>query len=315
MIGLSYCNVGLLLIRAGQTYRVDKCCDERTTDTVIRSAIILAAGMGVRLRELGQRIPKGYICLGTRVILEESISHLVAVGIRHIVVVTGHLAEFFELLPAKYGGIVRLVHNPLYAESGSMYSLYCARQHVDEDFLLLESDLIDERRALTSCLENRHENVVLLSGNTNSSDEIFVETNQEGHLVSMSKNRHALGATIAGEFVGISKVSQRLFGVMLRRAVESFRTTRHVDYETDCLVSSAGLVAVNCHLVEDLIWSEIDHASHLWRARNVVYPGLQKQDDENGVFHPSAQDPSESPPNSIPSIPFAQGKQKERNPQ
>ena len=275
---------------------------------MIRSAIILAAGMGIRMRGLGKRIPKGYICLGTHTILEESISHLVAVGIGRIVIVTGHLAEFFAPLAVKYRGIVRLVHNPLYAESGSMYSLYCARRHVDEDFLLLESDIIYERRALTTCLENRHENVVLLSGYSNTSDEVFVQTSPEGHLVSMSKNRDVLGAAVAGEFVGISKISQNLFRVTLEKAVESFRTTRHVDYETDGLVSSAGFVVVNCHLVEDLIWSEIDDASHLWRARNVVYPRLQRQSAENRAFQPNAQGLNESPPDSNRGIPVAQGK-------
>ncbi len=114
----------------------------------------------------------------------------------------------------------------------------------------------------------------------------------------MSKNRDVLGAAIAGEFVGISKVSQRLFGVMLEKAVERFRTTRRVDYETDCLVASTGLLDVHCHLVEDLIWSEIDDASHLSRARDVVYPRLQEQDDENDLFRPSRQGPSNSPPDS-----------------
>jgi len=46
---------------------------------------------------------------------------------------------------------------------------------------------------------------------------------------------------------------------------------------------------VNCHLVEDLIWSEIDDASHLGRARNVIYPRLQKKNDGNGFFLPSVQ--------------------------
>ena len=124
----------------------------------------------------------------------------------------------------------------------------------------------------------------------------------------MSKNRDVLGATIAGEFVGISKISQSLFRVTLENAVESFRTTRHVDYETDGLVSSAGLVAVNCHIVEDLIWSEIDDASHLWRARNVVYPRLQRQNAENRAFQPNAQGLNESPPDSNRGIPVAQGK-------
>jgi hypothetical protein len=55
------------------------------------------------------------------------------------------------------------------------------------------------------------------------------------------------------------------------------------------LVSSAGRVAVNCHLVEDLIWSEIDDASHLGRARNIIYPRLQKLHAESDLFLPSAQ--------------------------
>ena len=280
--------------------------ERRTIDFgAVREAVILAAGMGIRMRELGNRIPKGFIRLDTRAIIDESISRLLAVGIRRIVIVTGHLAEFYAPLQAKYRAVVRLVHNPRYAESGSMYSLYCARSHVHGDFLLLESDLIYERRALTSCLEYPHKSVVLLSGYTNSSDEIFVETSQHGHLVSMSKNRDALGAAIAGEFVGILKVSQRLFGVMLEKAVESFRTTRRVDYETDCLVASSRLLAVHCHLVEDLIWSEIDDASHLSRARDVVYPRLREHDDEIDLFGPSRQGPNNSPPDSNRGIPVA----------
>ena len=91
--------------------------------------------------------------------------------------VTGHLAEQFEPLRDRYQGAVQLVHNSYYADSGSMYSLYCARQHVDEDFLLLESDLIYERRALAALLEYPEDDILLLSGFTNSSDEVFVETN------------------------------------------------------------------------------------------------------------------------------------------
>ena len=97
-------------------------------------------------------------------------------GIQRIVIVTGHLAEQFEHLQTRYHQTVQLVHNPHFADSGSMYSLYCARHWVDEAFLLLESDLVYERRALTICLDYPSDNVVLLSGFSKSSDEVFVET-------------------------------------------------------------------------------------------------------------------------------------------
>ena len=41
--------------------------------SMVRKAVILAAGMGVRLKERGRQTPKGCLCLGEKPILEESI--------------------------------------------------------------------------------------------------------------------------------------------------------------------------------------------------------------------------------------------------
>jgi len=254
--------------------------------SMVRTAIILAAGMGVRLKERGRLTPKGCLCLGEKSILEESIVQLLAVGIQRIVIVTGYLAEQFEPLEARYRGAVQLVDNPHFAESGSMYSLYCARHCVDEDFLLLESDLVYERRALTTCLEHPSDSVVLLAGFSNSSDEVFVET-RNGLLVAMSKNREHQGHEIPGEFVGICKISRSLFTVMLDTAAKRFAATRHMDYETDCLVAAARVKAVSCHVVEDLIWCEIDDESHLARARELIYPTILEQ--QNTTVAPARQ--------------------------
>ena len=233
--------------------------------------------MGVRLKDRGKLAPKGCMCLGEKSIVEESVLRLLGVGIQRIVIVTGHLAEQFEHLQTRYGQTVQFVHNPHFADSGSMYSLYLARHCVEGAFLLLESDLVYERRALTTCLEHPADNAVLLSGFSNSSDEVFVET-QDGRLVEMSKNRERLGTEVLGELVGICKIPRSLFEVMLDAATKRFRTTRHVDYETDCLVAAARLMPLSCPVVEDLIWCEIDDESHLARARNLVYPAVQERD-------------------------------------
>ncbi len=248
-------------------------------DVSIRTAIILAAGMGMRLKERGKLTPKGCMRLGEKSIVEESVIRLLAVGIERIVIVTGHLAEQYEPLQNQYREAVQLVHNPHFADSGSMYSLYCTRHCVDEAFLLLESDLVYERRALIACLESSSDNVVLLAGLSNSSDEVFVET-LNGHLVAMSKNRDHLGDEISGEMVGICKISRPLFSVMLDTAEQRFVTTRHMDYETDCLVAASRDVPISCPVVEDLMWCEIDDETHLTRARNEIYPVVQQGDAE-----------------------------------
>jgi 2-aminoethylphosphonate-pyruvate transaminase len=236
-------------------------------------AVILAAGMGTRLRDAHAGMPKGFLELGGRPIIEHSISRLEQAGITDIIIVTGHLAEHYQQLAARYDGLVRLAHNPEYAESGSMYSLFCASDLIDEGFLLLESDLIYESRALDVLLNRDFADAVLLSGPTNAGDEVYVEA-PGGLLVNMSKDRNKLGS-VAGELVGISKISLGLFAVMKNLAGEQFRESLYYDYETDCLVAAAQTWEIPCPVVSDLVWAEIDDPAHLERARNDVMPRLR----------------------------------------
>ena len=148
-----------------------------------------------------------------------------------------------------------------------MYSLFCARDLVEDDFLLLEADLVYERRCLTACLVASSRNVVLLTGFSQTSDEVFVAT-RSGYLQGMSKDRRALAeetpdCEIKGELVGISKISQQLFSIMIEKAMIRFQTTRHMDYESDCLVAAARETPVACLLIEDLICCEIDYEEQL----------------------------------------------------
>ena len=239
------------------------------------TAVILAAGMGTRLRgELEDR-PKGFLELGDRPIISESLDRLVDAGIDDVIVVTGHCAEYYDALAAESGGLVRTVHNDRFADSGSMYSLYCARELLHGDFLLLESDLIYEPRALEVLLEHSAADAILLSGPTHAGDEVYVETRDQ-HLLAMSKDRAALG-DVAGELVGISKVSTDLFGVMQKIAAAAFVTSLRFDYETDCLVAAAAERVIACPVVADLVWGEIDDPAHLRRARETVYPEIRQR--------------------------------------
>jgi 2-aminoethylphosphonate-pyruvate transaminase len=254
----------------------------------VREAVILAAGLGSRLNELGVLTPKALLRLGDRPIVEEAVERLLSVGIERVVIVTGHLAEHFDPIADRYPGIIELVHNPLFADSGSMYSLYCARSFVEGDFLLLESDLIFERRALDECLASTSESVLLLSGFSHTNDEVFVAS-RRGFLRAMSKNRRALvtmtpGAVLAGELVGISKISQALFSIMVKAAKQYFLRSLHMDYETDCLVLAARTRPMDCVKVEDLVWCEIDNLDHLRRARTVIYPAVVAKDRHEGRF-------------------------------
>jgi 2-aminoethylphosphonate-pyruvate transaminase len=240
----------------------------------MKLAVILAAGMGTRLRSEHEGKPKGFVELDGRAIIEISIASLERAGIRDIVIVTGYGAEHYRDLAARYDGLVRLVQNDTFADSGSMYSLYCARDLIDDDFLLLESDLIYEARALDVLIEHNGADAVLLSGPTHAGDEVYVAAPQ-GRLVAMSKDKATLPCEPAGELVGITRISRGLFAIMKQLAEQAFADSLYFDYETDCLTQAAASWPVDCLLVKDLLWSEIDDPAHLQRARNIVWPQIQ----------------------------------------
>lgn len=239
---------------------------------IIKLAVILAAGMGTRLKELGVSRPKGFLQLGEHPIIVESITKILNSGIERIVIVTGHLAEFYEELKAHYPQVTT-IHNPVYATSGSMYSLYCAREVIDSDFLLLESDLIYERRALSIAINFPQNNVVLLSGHTNAGDEVYVETRGE-NITAMSKNPSNFNHLPTGEFVGICKISLPLFEKMINYGQLKFNESIKFDYETDALVDVAQSYPVYYTLIPNLFWAEIDDSNHLSRAKAQVYPNI-----------------------------------------
>jgi len=241
------------------------------------TAVILAAGMGTRLKEKGQLAPKGFLAFGDRPIIAESLARLQRAGISRVIIVTGHLHEFYEQLAAASGGLVETVHNPIYADSGSMYSLYVARDRIAEDFLLLESDLIYEQRALDTVTAGPSANVLLVSGRTDAGDEVYVEA-RDGKLVTMSKDRSALKGEVIGELVGITRVSRALLEAMVADAERRFARTHQVAYETDCLVAAAKTIPIDCALVPDLLWSEIDDEAHLQRASKTIYPAIRARE-------------------------------------
>lgn len=239
----------------------------------MRHAVILAAGMGTRLRAEHSGKPKGFVELDGRPIIDASIARLERAGVADIIVVTGYAANYYEQLAVRYDGLVRTVHNPDFEHSGSMYSLWCARNLIDDDFLLLESDLVYEQRALDVLINHEMPDVVLLSGPTHAGDEVFVET-ADGLLVAMDKDKSRLQGPVAGELVGISRISRGLFAVMKHLAEQAFEDSLHYSYETDCLVAAAQAWDIACPVVADLAWGEIDDPAHLRRVREEVLPRL-----------------------------------------
>ncbi|HHW10827.1 MAG TPA: NTP transferase domain-containing protein [Firmicutes bacterium] len=101
-------------------------------------ALILAAGMGTRLRPITETLPKTMVPVLGEPMVQRQIRFLREIGIDEITVVTGYLAEKLAPLKRQYG--VRLVHNPRFNVWQNLYSLYVAREYL-EDTYILEGDV------------------------------------------------------------------------------------------------------------------------------------------------------------------------------
>jgi 2-aminoethylphosphonate-pyruvate transaminase len=237
-----------------------------------RLAIILAAGRGRRLGVLGEEIPKGFINIGGRTLIERSIDELREAGVQRVRIVTGHLSHCYENLATRIGGAIELAHNPAYATTGSLSSLLCAGP-IDEPYLLVESDLLYESRAPRLLMQAPDTDLLLASGATGSGDEVYVAA-EDGRLTDLSKDLATLRGSRVGEFVGLTRLSPALHAEVVACAPDLLATGRPVDYETG-LVMASRRHPLPVLVIPDLLWTEIDDEHHLARAVERVAPRMR----------------------------------------
>lgn len=99
-----------------------------------RQAVILAAGAGMRMIPLNMEVSKGLLEVNGEVLIERLIRQLQEVGIRKIYVVVGFMKEKYEYLMDAYG--VELIVNPEYAVKNNLHSLYLAREHLTNAYVI-----------------------------------------------------------------------------------------------------------------------------------------------------------------------------------
>lgn len=108
----------------------------------VENAIIMAAGLGTRMRPLTNEIPKPLVKVNGRRMIETIVQGLRDNGIEDISVVTGYLAEKFEFLIDKYPSL-KLINNPYYQKYNNLSSLYVARNELKNTIILDGDQLIN----------------------------------------------------------------------------------------------------------------------------------------------------------------------------
>jgi histidinol-phosphate/aromatic aminotransferase/cobyric acid decarboxylase-like protein/choline kinase len=151
-------------------------------------AVILAAGLGRRMRPLSDREHKALLKVGETTILGRIMDALGQAGVRRATVVTGYRAPDIEqFLRTGYPDAdLRFVHNPRFAETNNVVSLSLALGELDfdMDILLIECDLIFDAGVLARLVSSPARNAALLDRYRTGMDGTVVEV-RDGFIASV----------------------------------------------------------------------------------------------------------------------------------
>jgi choline kinase len=172
-------------------------------------AIILAAGVGSRIRPLTDNCPKSLLKVGGKTILEMMISHIQDCGINEVVFVLGYLQEQIkDYVKTNFPDLnAHFVTNDRYSETNTGFSLMLTRDLIKESaFIKFDADVVFDKEILNKLIASEYANCLCIDKNINlDAEEIKVIIEDNNRVVKASKAVNPQDAV--GESIGIEKIS------------------------------------------------------------------------------------------------------------
>ena len=234
----------------------------------MNTAVILAAR-----RERDSEIPYPLLqytegeCL-----LDRTLSILRDIKIDKVIIIVGYRAELFQ----KYSNEndVVIVENKDYEFTASMGSLALAKNLINDDFLLIESDTFFERTLLESLSAIDSGNCLTMTEESGSGDECYVET-RSNFVTKITKDKHRV-CNFEGEMIGVSRICLSTY-LKLVDAWEQC-SNPYLNYEY-LLMDVTDVLDRPVLKLRNLIWGDVDCKEDFKRLKNDIFPKLRRKED------------------------------------
>jgi len=240
-------------------------------------AIILAAGKGTRLNGHDLK-PKCLFEVGGQTLLARQVEALREAGINDIVIVLGFEAERIRDL---YEHTASFVINSRFEDTSSLYSLWLAREHLRDGFVVLNCDVLFHPQLLTRLLSSPFEDALLIDlvdkNNNHLGDEEMKIKLKDGLVADISKDMDPAEAD--GENVGIVKFSAEGACRLVEEMDVLIASGRLREWAPRAFLAFARRFPLHAISTAEYPWIEIDFPEDYRRAKEEVFPQIDAMAD------------------------------------
>lgn len=242
--------------------------------TKVKQAVILAAGLGSRLRPYTDLVPKPLVEVLGLPILHNTLNQLSEHGVLKATIVVGYRQEAIrEACGRRFKDVdIAYVTNPLFDRTGSAYSLWLARDTLlSGDTVFIEGDVFFEGEVLKRTLDTRssaEQNLAAVASFTADMSGSAVNFDANGLVTTFVMNQTPQAAHARRLFKCINvtafsaATSRTSLVTALRRAIQGGAMRAYVEEILASSIDCGELVlsAVDC---SDTRWFEIDSKADL----------------------------------------------------
>tara|TARA_Y100000816_G_C26042938_1_gene546349 strand:- start:402 stop:1124 length:723 start_codon:yes stop_codon:yes gene_type:complete len=224
-------------------------------------AVILAAGMGKRISNLTNGLPKSLLPLNDSSIIGYTLDILFKNDIKDLHVVTGYKSDLIkDYVLNNWKGDVAFTNNPIYEKSNVLYSLYLSMPSIiDDDIIFIHADTIFSAKILRNLINKKNNTNILLPVEFKKcgEEEMKVIT-KDGKITDISKN---IPLDVSeGEFLGLASIKSPILKMIKEKSEEMFAENNlsfFIEAAIQKLITDKDLI-VNYYDIKNEPWIEID---------------------------------------------------------
>lgn len=249
-------------------------------------AMILAAGMGRRLKNYTKNNTKCMVEVAGKTIIERMLSSLKKAGITKLIIVTGYcgqrLKEYLEESGKDFS--ITFIDNSEYESSNNIYSIYLARNElIKDDTILLESDLVFDEKLIRGLLESSEKNLATVAKYEHWMDGTVVRINSQSQITEFIEKKDFLfeNADDYYKTVNIYKFSkefsEREYVPFLEAYIKAYGTNEYYE-QVLSIITKPFNSRLYAYILKNESWYEIDDEQDL-NIANTIFA------EKNCKFH------------------------------